>query len=89
MRIPIDRVSVEMGLWHIERHLIEKYGLDTADIDMTPLRWYIDTGRASVDFLRALLAAKPFMVARKVHQGGSYEEVITRVKKYIGWEEDQ
>lgn len=85
--ISIDRVSVETGLWHIERHLIHKYGTAEAGKDMAPLRWYIDTGRASCDFIRALLSAKPWMVARRLHDGGSYDDVLARVKKYIGWED--
>lgn len=87
MLIPIDRVSVETGLWHIQRCLIEKYGTEQAACDMAPLQWYVSTGRASCDFLRALLSAKPFMVGRKLHLGGSYDEALARVKKYIGWED--
>lgn len=87
MLIPIDRVSVETGLWQIQRCLMEKYGTDQAIIDIAPLQWYVSTGRASCDFLRALLSAEPFMVARKLHLGGSYEEALARVKEYIGWED--
>jgi hypothetical protein len=28
------------------------------------------------------------MVARRLHDGGSYDEVIRRVKRYIGYEEE-
>lgn len=85
-RIEISRVGIECGLWHIQRHLIQKYGTQQAEFDMEPLKWYVSTGRASAEFLRTLFTAKPFMVARKLHQGGSYDQVLERVKKYIGWE---
>ena len=84
--ISISPIAVETGLWHIQRHLIFKYGSAIAERDMYPLQWYISTGRASADFISRCLNAKPFMVARKLHQGGSDDEVISRVKSYIGME---
>jgi len=83
----ISRVTIETGLWAIQRYLIDKYGIDQSRIDVEPLAWYIQTGRAPLDFIRKVLTAKPFMVARKLHEGGSYDEVIRRVKDYIGFEE--
>lgn len=85
--ISINATSIETGLWAIHRYLIEKHGLDAARTDMAPLYWYVYTGRAPIDFLRSLLEAKPFMIARKLHASGSYEEALTRVKKYIKWED--
>lgn len=81
--VSVNHTSVETCLWHIQRHLIEKHGTRQAEIDMDPLRWYVNTGRASIDFLRALITAKPFMVARKLHEGGSYDESLRRLKTYI------
>lgn len=83
--ISISPVAVETGLWHIQRNLMQKYGVDESYRDIAPLSWYIQTGRASCDFIRAVLTAKPFMIARKLHQGGSYDEVIQRIKDYIGY----
>lgn len=83
----LSSTLIETGLWHIHRYLLQKYGTYRAQEDMDPLYWYIGTGRASTDFIWAVLTAKPFMVARKLHQGGSYDDVIRRVKKYIGYEE--
>ena len=81
--ISIDYISVDNYLWETRRRLMRKYGTDESYRDIAPLSWYIGTGRASTDFLRALLSCKPFMIARKLHEGGSYEEVIQRVKEYI------
>jgi len=86
--IEIGPVAVETGLWHIQRYLMQHYGVDQSAQDIAPLSWYIGTGRATVDFIRKVLTAKPFMVARKLHEGGTYDEVIQRVKHYIGYEED-
>lgn len=84
--LPINKGTIDTGLWHIQRHLIEKYGTDQSYRDMEPISWYINSGRASIEFIRLLLGAKPYMVARKMHQGGSTQEVIARIKRYIGYE---
>lgn len=81
--VSIDYISVDNYLWEVRRRLMHKYGTNESYIDVAPLAWYIGTGRASTDFLRALLSCKPFMIARKLHEGGSYEEVIRRVNEYI------
>lgn len=80
----VNRTSIDTGLWHIERYLMDRYGVDAARRDLEPLRWYIDTGRASVDVIRRILTAKPFMVGRLLHKGGSYDDTIRRVLAYIG-----
>ena len=84
--IEVNATSTDTCLWHIQRHIMQRYGVDESQRDMAPLKWYIFTGRASLDFMRRLLAAKPFMVARKLHMGGSDEEVLDRVKAYIGYD---
>lgn len=66
---------------------IQKYGYDTAQTDVDPLKWYISTGRASTQFLGLLLQKKPYMIARKLHEGGSVQESVDRIKKYIGFDE--
>lgn len=86
--ISVSRTAIETGLWHIERYLMDKYGLRQAQVDMAPLKWYIGTDRAPLDFVRLVLGAKPFMVARKLHEGGSYDEAIKRLKRYLRWDDD-
>ena len=81
--VSIDYISVDNYLWEVRHRLTLKYGTNESASDIAPLSWYIGTGRASTDFLRALLSCKPFMIARKLHEGGSYEEVMRRVKEYI------
>ena len=81
--ISIHPKTIECGLWAIERYLMQKYGCDAAARDMEPLKWYINTGRASVSFISRLLICKPFMIGRILHEGGSYDEMILRVKNYV------
>ena len=82
----MSKEKTENALWSIRKYLMHKHGCDMAEYDIQALEWYIDTGRASVDFLKAFHSAKPFMIGRLLHKGGSYDEIISRVKKYIGVE---
>ena len=83
MNININKTSIETGLWAIERYLIKHYGTAQAARDMAPIIWYINTGRASCDYLRDLLSAKPFVIARALHKGGSYDDALARVRAKI------
>lgn len=80
--------SIETLLWHIQRELMQRHGVAAAAREISPLRWYIDTGRATISFIKALAHKSPCMVARRLHKGGSTEEVIQRVKDYIGYKEE-
>ena len=81
----VNKNTIDNCIWKIQKILMEKYGCTAADREIAPLIWYINTGRASVPFLEKLIGAKPFMVARKLHMGGSDVEIINRVKAYIGF----
>lgn len=83
--VSISYWAVDDGLYQIKKALMRTKGLclDDASIIMAPLYWYVGTGRASLDFLRALLNAKPYMIARKLYEGGADEEVIQRIRAYL------
>lgn len=78
--------SLSDYLWTLRCYLTDRYGITTAMMDLAPLSWYINTGRASREFASALINAKPFMVARRLHKGGSYDEALERVMECIGYE---
>lgn len=77
-------LRIDNALWAIEKYLMSKYGVDAARRDTDPIKWYIYTGRASAEVERKLINAKPYMVGRLLHRGGSYDEAIERVLTYIG-----
>ena len=81
----VNKNSIDNCVWNIKKVLMEKYGTMAADREIAPLIWYIDTGRASTPFLEKLLSAKAFIVARRLHAGGSDMEIIARVKACIGF----
>lgn len=83
---PISATAIETTLWHIQREDMQRHGMTQSERDMQPLVWYINTGRASLDFLHKLMTTSPCMVARDLHKGGSDEEVINRVCRRIGYD---
>lgn len=83
----VNSNTIEECIWNIKKCLMGKYGIMAADREIAPLIWYIETGRASTPFLEKLLSAKAFMVARRLHAGGSDNEIIARVKACVGFKE--
>jgi len=72
--------TIDNQLWNVQKYMMNRIGCDAAYRAMSPLNWYVGTGRASVPFLRWLTEAKPFVIARLLMKGGSDEEIINRLK---------
>lgn len=81
----MSRTMIDTMLWHIQREIMLRHGVADSDRDMAPLNWYISTGRACAEFLERLIMARPVLVARDLHKGGSYEDAINRICKRIGF----
>ncbi len=77
--------QIDTMLWHIQREIMARHGVDQSNRYIAPLRWYVDTGRASTEFLNRLYAARPVLVARDLAKGGSDQEMLERVFKRIGF----
>ena len=75
----ITSSAIDFGLWSIQRELMQRHGTSAAERYMQPLKWYINTGRASITFLRCLFSARPVLIAHDLAKGGSDEEIINRV----------
>lgn len=86
MNTPVSATVIDATLWEITVALMRRYGSDVAFREIAPLNWYVGTGRASTEFLRRLAAAKPFMIARKLHVGGADDEIIRGIETYLGLE---
>ena len=56
-----------------------------ANRDLDPLTWYIYSGRASTEFLRLLLDTKPYLIARRLKKGGTYDEVLKRIFRLLDY----
>ena len=79
----IGYLAVDDYVWSVKRYLMGKYGCDAADRMVSPLAWYIRTGRASVTFLHKLTDTKPYVIGRILAKGGSDQEMIDRVRSRI------
>ena len=44
-----------------------------------PINWYCSTGRASAQFIKALLDIRPDVIARRLVHPGSDDEVLSRI----------
>ena len=83
----VSRNTIDTCVWNIKKVLMEKYGTMAADREIAPLVWYIETGRASTPFLEKLITKKPYIVARRLHAGGSDMEIIAHIKACVGFTE--
>lgn len=63
--------------------LMKKHGILEAERLMTPLSWYINTGRASMDFIRRLDDADPKRIITILEQNGSVEDIVSKLKQAI------
>lgn len=71
-------------IWKVESYLMRKYGVDAMHRMISPLTWYVNTGRASVTFLHNMYDTKPYCIGRILAKGGSHDEVIKRIRKRLG-----
>lgn len=47
------------------------------------LVWYVSTGRADTEFIKSLLCCKPSEIAKISLKGGTYDETINRIKRFV------
>ncbi len=73
----------ERILMYYQTKLMKEHGTTKGDSLLYPLRWYINTGRASTQFIHRLADARAKDVVAILTQGGSTEEVIARLKEYL------
>ena len=77
----ISSTGIDAYIWDVTMSLAAKNGLDAARRMVSPLVYYINTGRASVTFLRGLFSVSPAKVARILARGGSDNDILAAIKK--------
>lgn len=85
----ISRTAIEDYTHSVWKYIAKRESTLMADKLISPLTWYIDTGRASTDFLNKLIDTKYFVIARVLMKAGitSDDSVIAAVRKRIGYTE--
>ena len=71
--------NLKMAVWHISDGR-------TAENLSGDIAWYIQTGRASCDYIRAFCGLSKYRMntlARKIPAGGSTDAIIAASKKYL------
>ena len=86
-KYPLDPWGIDQYLYAVEDSawkLIDKYEYPfNRSCIAAPLRWWISTGRSSASWLKTLLSVRPDVIARRLLQGGSDQEIMERVNKLI------
>ena len=81
--VSISRTLIDSYLWDVLRYLRGKLGVDGGDRALYPLKWYIDSGRASADYLGHLIEVRPYVIGRLLMVGGSVEDALKAVRDRI------
>ena len=79
---------VDNYIWKVQQKIIEKHGYtyDQSYNVVYPLSYYVNTGRASAEFLRNMQYVKPYVIARILVKGfehGTVDECIAAFKKKV------
>lgn len=82
--------NIEETIYSIKSKLCRKYTIVEAERYMSPLVYYISTGRASTEFLKNLInlteRQKTTITNRLVKNYGNDKKVIDSICEYIGYE---
>lgn len=76
----INADGIDNYLWDVRRETRRVLGVDRGDAACYPLAYYINTGRASCEFLRKLIAVSPTRIARLLMGGDSDDYIMSRIK---------
>lgn len=79
----ISSDGIDSYIWDVQRVTMKSLSVDDSYRALSPLRYYINTGRASCDFLRKLLQTSPARIARILVSGGSDDEILKRIQRAI------
>lgn len=80
----VSRTGIDSFLWDVNRSVYDRLGDSRAtESTVFALVYYVNTGRASSDFLRILFTFSPRIVANSLMKGGSDLEKIERLRKSV------
>lgn len=84
----ISHLVIDKYLWDVQDKIMKKHGFsfDQSYNVLYPLSYYINTGRASAEFLHNVQFVKPFVMARllaKKYEHGTVDECIAAFKKKV------
>jgi len=83
----INVYGIEEYLFDTRKAMWKTISVNDSNNVIYPLKWYIGTGRASLEFLRKMVQVKPFVMARfllKI-QDNSVDAAVDLIKRKIGY----
>lgn len=82
----MNRTVIENQMWSVRSYLLKKLNSNfEADIMVSPLVWFIVTGRASTPFIHWFLDTKPYVIGRVLlNTPGSTDDVVRALKAKAG-----
>ena len=92
-KYPVDPYGIDQYLYDVNDSawkLIDRSGRGWCfgTEPVAALKRYIVFGRATAPFLEKLLSVRPDCIARILVGGGSEQDVMTMIKKRIGFDEE-
>ena len=84
----ISLTGIDAYIWDVQRYIMDHKGVDASNRMIYPLKWYINTGRASNAFLRKLFEISPSRIARICMGTGSDDEIIGKIKRVTNYSTD-
>lgn len=84
----INAYSIDEYLWDVLMYMWNSLTLDEASVVLDPLKYYVETGRASTAFLHKMIQVKPYVMARYLIKirNNSVDHAIELIKQKVGYE---
>lgn len=89
--VRLSRTAIDNTIIDIEKKMWKKCSINTSFACIAPLTWYIDTGRATTDFLKILINTderQKSTIANRLIKArcGDYNKIINDICNYLGYE---
>lgn len=87
--ITVSANNIDNVIYEIKSKMYKKYSIDESERFISPLIYYINTGRASTGFLKMLVnlteRQKSTIASKLVKNYGNTENAINSICQYIGF----
>lgn len=84
MEYKFSSTGIENYISDLKLYISQREDIKTADRMIFPLVYYINTGRASTDFIKNLLNMKFYSIYTVLRKQKSDNEIIQLLKKKVG-----
>ncbi len=79
----ISLTGIDAYIWDVQKYIMDKAGVDASNRLIYPLKRYINTGRASCEFMRRLFDVSPLRMSRILMKSGSDDDIIRDIKRVV------